>query len=394
VQVRYVDPSHLRPEELSSWEELAAQAVQPNPCAEPAFVIPASRHLVEGSAVRLLVVHDGPRWTACLPVRRAPRWRELPRGSVSAWHHLYCTSTAPLLDVNCPHEAVGLLLDHLVAPEELGSAPPRIFGIDELPEGAAAEALIDEASRRGLPLLVADRWKRAAVHKREHVEDYLSGLSSRRRAELRRRRKRLAERLGTDVKMVDRSDDPDAAEAFLTLEAAGWKGRAGTALACNPDHAAFFRSMCEGFRRTGHLHLWSLESENGRPVAMACRLQSMDVLFTFKIAFDEDYASLGPGVAAEMEALHAFHEREDLSMIDSCTDPANELLNELYPDRVTVCDIAIGLGSPIDKFLLSLFPRVRAARRRLLPSGRRTAQRTDRRAAARGGSISSFQGSL
>lgn len=366
MRARYVDPSRILPAELEAWEELAAGTAQPNACAEPVFVLPACRYLPGGSEVGLLVVYDGPQWMACLPVLHTSRWREVPRSAVCAWHHLYCTSTTPLLAAPGAREAAGALLDHLLSRHSDDTPRPHVLGLDALPGGPAADALIGEASRRGLPVLISDRWERAAVHRRARPEDYLSGLSSRRRSELRRRRKRLSEQIGAEVAMVDRSDDPDAVEEFLKLELSGWKGRAGTALACDPDHAAFFRSMCDGFRRSGRLHMWSLQGLPGKPLAIGCRLQSKDVLFTFKVAYDESYASLAPGVAAEVDAILAFDARKDLSLIDSCTDRSNDLLNELYSDRVTVSDIAIGLGNPIDRFLLALFPRLRAVRRRML----------------------------
>lgn len=394
MRARYVDPSRLLPAELEAWEELAAGAAQPNACADPAFVIPACRYLPGGSGARLLVVHDGPQWMACLPVLHASRWREVPRRAVSAWHHIYCTSTAPLLAASCAQEAAGGLLDYLMSRQRDGPPRPHILGMDEFPDGPAADALIGEASRRGLPVLVADRWERAAVHRRAHPDDYMSGLSSRRRSELRRRRRRLSEQIGAELVTVDRSCDLDAVEEFLKLEVSGWKGRAGTALACDPVHAAFFRSMCKGFRRAGHLQMWSLEGVPGKPVAIGCRLQSQDVLFAFKGAYDERYASLAPGVAAEVDAILTFHEREELSLIDTSTDRSNDLLNELYPDRLTVSDIAIGLGETVDGWLLALFPRLRELRRRLPLVVGGPAQRTERRAATSGGSISSVQGSL
>jgi hypothetical protein len=84
-------------------------------------------------------------------------------------------------------------------------------------------------------------------------EAYLeASMSGKKRKELRRQHARLSE---TGALTVERHRDAaDLAawiEQFLTLEAAGWKGKAGSALACRPDTAALFREAMKARHRRG-----------------------------------------------------------------------------------------------------------------------------------------------
>ena len=79
-----------------------------------------------------------------------------------------------------------------------------------------------------------------AMLERRPEDDYLSGMKTKRRRELDRQRRRLGEELGGEgpAETVDRSEDPDAVADFLRLEAGGWKGREGTAMAAQERDAA------------------------------------------------------------------------------------------------------------------------------------------------------------
>jgi hypothetical protein len=159
-------------------------------------------------------------------------------------------------------------------------------------------------------------------------------VSARRRREFRRLRRLLDEAAGVATEVRERSD-AGGVEAFLRLEASGWKGRKGTALASRNGHAGFFREMCGEFERMGRLRVLSLEAE-GRPVAMKCTVSAGDGLFYLKAAYDETFARFSPGLQLEREAVERFLADRSAggpSWIDSCTDPANDMINRLLPDR-------------------------------------------------------------
>ena len=82
----------------------------------------------------------------------------------------------------------------------------------------------------------------------------------------------------------------------------------------------------------GRLQLLDL-SVDGRTVAMKCNLIAGDVIYCFKIAFDEEYAAYSPGLLLERRTVDVFHTETEAAAMDSCADPHNAMINRLWPDR-------------------------------------------------------------
>ena len=62
-------------------------------------------------------------------------------------------------------------------------------------------------------------------------------------------------------------------ETFLALEAAGWKGKAGTAIACLPRDAAYFRRLVDAACREDALLVDALLLDD-QPLAMGVLVES------------------------------------------------------------------------------------------------------------------------
>jgi CelD/BcsL family acetyltransferase involved in cellulose biosynthesis len=160
------------------------------------------------------------------------------------------------------------------------------------------------------------------------------------RRELERKRRRLADDLGAPLRTVDRAEDAGAVEDFLELEASGWKGREGTAMASMGNDADFFRAVCASFRELGRLHLLSLEG-SGKRVAMACSLRAGEGIFCLKIAFDEGWRRYSPGALLVLDHASWFARHSDAAWMDSCVQPDNELVSRLWPGRRGIVTLAI-----------------------------------------------------
>ena len=139
--------------------------------------------------------------------------------------------------------------------------------------------------------------------------------------------------------MVDRSNDPSAVEEFLALEAAGWKGRQGTALLSRKEDAEFFRAACRGLVASGRLRFLALTGS--RTVAMQCNLIANGVIFGFKTCYDEELARHSPGVLLLLEVLASIS-LTGAVRLDSCAEPGNELVNRLLPDRRPLETLIVG----------------------------------------------------
>lgn len=323
----------LAPVDEAAWRELARRAIEPNPFFEPEAVLAARGHL-GAAATGLLVIREGGRWTACLPVRPI---RVAGRGVVlRSWPHLYAFLGMPLVDCEQPARALGALL----AAGVRGNAGGVLI-LQKLPlDGPGADTLRAALGEQGLVALMETRHERATLRRDEGV-DYLEHLGAHHQRETRRLGRRLADELGSPLEVVDRSADPAAVEKFLRLEATGWKGRQGTAMASHRGDAEYFRALCDGFRASGRLQLLALEA-GGRTAAMKCNLAAGGVLFCFKIAQDDELSRFSPGVQLEQANVAYFAEHRTERFMDSCAAPENTMINRLWRDRRAVGDVVVG----------------------------------------------------
>jgi hypothetical protein len=207
-------------------------------------------------------------------------------------------------------------------------------------DGPVAGALETVMRRRPRPALQVAGYERAALVRRSE-NDYLEEtLRPHHRRELRRLGRRLSEEMGAPLELHDRSDDPEAVEAFLAVEAAGWKGRGETAFASRGSHAQLFRELCDAFRSQGRLQLLALMAGD-RPAALKCNLIAGGEAFAFKIAYDETLSRFSPGVQLEERMVQVFHDDMSAGLLDSCADPDNSMINRLWPDRRPLVSWAI-----------------------------------------------------
>jgi len=322
-----LDPVSLDKAQLAAWQALADSAIEPNPFYEPAFVlaaIEAGEPSTRGLRL-LVVVGDDGRWLACLPAVKARHARLLPVWQ--AWNGPYVFLTCPLLAGESPGRQVAALL---------GGVPGRVTGraieFGCLPD----EGLAELAFNSGLQQLDwAPAWRRrferAFLVRRPDADAYTASISSHHRREANRRRRRLADTVGAEPEIVAAGGSAEAVDAFLEVEASGWKGLAGTALASREEDAAFFRLMCERFDRLGRVEILLLRA-GGRVLAAECVLLAGEGCFTFKIAFDEEFARFSPGIEVVLGQIGWFHD-SGILWSDSCADPDNRMINRLWPDR-------------------------------------------------------------
>ncbi len=124
---------------------------------------------------------------------------------------------------------------------------------------------------------------------------YEAGLGKGFRSDLKRCRRRLAERGEVSVSASDRlADVREGLSDLLRLEAAGWKGQQGTAIASRPRVERFYRSMVDWAAQRGSLRLFALRLD-GRAVAVLCGLQEQGALYAMKAGYDPQARRFSPG---------------------------------------------------------------------------------------------------
>jgi CelD/BcsL family acetyltransferase involved in cellulose biosynthesis len=275
-----------------------------------------------------------------------------------SWTHDYQLLGTPLVDRDRTRDTLAALLR---APWRT-RRPAMLLELEGTgDDGPVAHALDEAVEELGG---VAVRWEtheRAALVRRP--DGTVAPLSSSRLKRVRRSRRAL-ERAAGPVTVVDSAGDPAAVERFLALEAAGWKGRAGTAMAVRPADAAFFREVCARFAAAGRLELRTLEVEAG-PVAMQVALRAGDAVFHMKVAYDEAHGDHSPGVQLLVDYADRFP-AEGLALRDSCTAAGNVTESQVWPGRRRVSDVVVPFAGPVGRIGVAALARLRARRS---PSG-------------------------
>lgn len=313
------------------WDRLAASALS----ATPFY----SRHVLEAHvrhgitpAPRVLTAWRAGSLVGLWPYRTARvGWG---RRVHAAWTSPYVTASTPLVGPDRPADDVGLLLDAM-------AARGRSWLLPRFPVGCRVGAAVLEAcARRGWPTTVLAAFDRPVLDRRETYAAYEAGRSAGRRKDLRRRLRRLGEQGAVSVRSEHEGPGLAAAiDAFLQLEAAGWKGRRGTALASHSRTAAFGEALfgATGASVASRADLLLLD---GRPIAVSLALLADRTAFLLKTTYDEDLARFAPGVILENAIVRALHETSFADRLDSAAGPGTPL-DELYPDREPVGDVLL-----------------------------------------------------
>jgi len=345
------------PEASPAWRALAESSG--NAFFAPEFAIPAIAALAPGA--RVAIVSDGARRAvAAAPVVRTRLGRIAPAARVFA--HDYGPVGDPLVDPARLTAALRALVDGLSPP---GTATSVVIPYLDL-DGATASALGAIAAEQGRPVTIIGAHQRAILE-RTDATDLRAALPTRRRKEYARQLRRLADEAGT-IRLVTATGDAALAafEAYIALEASGWKGRAGTALAANPSIAAFARAAVANNAARGRVRVDTLLAGT-RPVAILTTFQSATTAFTWKIAYDEEAARYSPGAQLMLDVPARIFAETGVTRIDSLATADHPMIDHLWPGRVRVGTLVIGPvgGGLLHKAGLALAGWEAAARERV-----------------------------
>lgn len=287
-----------------TFADLCRRADAPNLHMAPAAVAAAPSFGVASEDIVVLAAHE-PRDERLLGLWALRRMRGLRSGLVAVLEAplvpLYEVSSAPVLDRERAGDAAVALLRAIVDAPDL----PKILKLPLFPVQGSVHAAIEAAlAVTGSTLATYEHWRRPMLAPRpeEDAERYL------RRAlgqgyKKRMQQHRQLEKAGALLYQRHRGEEALAAlDDFLALEAAGWKGRGGTALACRPRDAAYIRAVVRNFAATDAARIDLLRLD-GAPIAGGLLLDLAGQAHFLKIAYDEGKARLSPGRALAIEML-------------------------------------------------------------------------------------------
>lgn len=330
---------------------LSTRAIESNVFFNPHFLAPAMPRL-DDREVRLAVIRDGnehrSRLRLLVPfsVEKAP----IPVGVsvMRTWSNPFGPLGTPLLDRDDP---VGVVEDFLAMLSRPHLKLPKVLMLPEMRlDGAVASVLKTVAETSGLPLLTVGQTERPFLESTLDGEAYLKkSLSPHHAGEFRRQKRRLAEK-GNLVHHVARGPDEirPAIETFLALEARGWKGRKRTAMADDRYRAAFAREAVHGLAERDMCRIHALTLD-GKPIASLIVFIEAGIAYTWKTAYDEEYAAFSPGVLLLIDVTMQHLEDPNIDLTDSCAVPDHPVVSRLWSERKPIGTLMIGLTPAADR---------------------------------------------
>ena len=305
------------------WQALF-EAAQPNVFLAPAFAL-AARAIDPAPGLGAVVIMRDGQWIGFVPGRIGPG------GTVfSVWTHDYAPYGLPLVREGGEAAVLAALFPVL---RDRGVAALDWPMLDEGRFSTALEAFC--ADRR---VVVLDRHDRAC----------LDGAAPKLSKDHRRLARRLAEHGALDRVSTATGHPPDAAlDAFLDLEAAGWKGRKGTALAGSAATRGLCLAGISGLVSAGMARI-DIMRLDGRPIAVGVALMAGDRAWYWKTAYAEDLARYSPGLLLSHAIGHELMAGGGIRLADSCAIPGHSMIERIWLGRVTMTRqlIAVQAGAP------------------------------------------------
>lgn len=328
-------------ERVGAWRQLARSASEPNVFAEAWTVLPALNALGRMDEVAIGWVTD-PRGRALgvLPLAQGRAYGRLPVRHTTDWTHANAFSGTPIVragEETAFWQRLLKLLDDSDWPAFL-----HLRGLTE--DGPVLAGLRQAAGERGDPCAIVHRYERAMLSSPLSPDAYWAvNVRKKKRKELARLANRLADEGTVRVERLRNEQSAgDWTDRFLALEAAGWKGRAGSAMGCEPAKEAIFRETLSGAHGRRRLHALTLTLDE-RPIAMLATLLAAPGAFSYKIAFDEAFARFSPGVLIERHALSLLEE-PGIDWVDSCAAPDHPMIDSLWGERRSIVRVTVPLA--------------------------------------------------
>lgn len=330
------------------WKDLSARSVEPNALHAAAFATAAITRLADAEGFEAAALwRPGPQGDTLIglvPVRQEGVRQGRPLGATRVLSHNFGPLGTPVLDARHGLLACEAFLDwarrrlqarFLLVPFLTQTGPAAAMLRNAMVRGGLRHAVLNPF-RRGLAVKGAGRYTDETLTKKKR-HDMM----------------RLARRLGEKGALTqETATSPDevavALDAFLELEAAGWKGRGGTAAVQRADRRAFFEAGVNGMAADGHARV-QLMKLDGRTIAAGVLVLDRPRAYFLKIAYDEAYAAYSPGVQLALRVIDEVLEDPAVTSIDSLADPDHPMIDHIMRERLEIADWLVDLtpgGSP------------------------------------------------
>jgi hypothetical protein len=317
-------------EELRSaalaWDDLWWRSDVALPTVRAELLAQWLEHFKPHGGFHALVVADGPRWVAALPLVPCRVGWLIPAGGLPTNPWSPCGEL--LLDPAANADAaLGLLV---AAAGELSW--PLLWLNEAVPEAPRWQALLRACHRAGVGATYHERFRVGRVEIDKHWDIYQKRLPKSHRQGMHRALRRLA--CEGDVQFEMRSRlaveevEPWLQSAF-ELEDQGWKGTAGTSVLRTPGMFEFFVRHAGQLAEWGQLETATLRLD-GSMLAFVYGFRAKGVYFAHKISYDTRFAAFSPGQLLFHHIFERLHREGDVRAVDF-VGPMNQSLSRWRP---------------------------------------------------------------
>jgi hypothetical protein len=334
------------------WAELCASSVEDNVYYTPGYAQALLNTIERDTNIHFALAWDGTSLIGLLPFTQPRLPVPLVGATSQAWQSKYTFSCTPILHESNPGGAADILLEAMKSVGEHEWIIPVVNT-----HGLACQAMLAALTRAGYSSLFLNQFQRASFEPIVTFEQHMqSGISAKRRRDLARNRRRLEKlgRIGHRTYTFG-ADLSGAVAQFLTVEASGWKGRSGTALACRDDTKQF---AIEAFTKVDDNSTCRVDvlTLNDTPIAAGVIVFTGRTGFTVKCAYDETYASYSAGLLLELEVVRSFLSEKWAERLDAATEDAH-VIDSLWPARIEVADLLFSLSRRSPEWRLAALQR-------------------------------------
>jgi CelD/BcsL family acetyltransferase involved in cellulose biosynthesis len=274
------------------WRQLCEEGACDQPFFRPEWIASSVRAFASQHPVWLITVRDGSRLRAVLPLLEERVWASgLPATKLrSPADH---TPRFDFIHGQGPGIEEALQAGWRELKRHHGWDMIELLNV---PGGGAAERILNSA-REDRFLTYEHQCAQSPyipLNGGKPGKDFSQfALSSRFRYRLRNFWRNL-EKTGTVSLRRVETADPEILQQFYALERSGWKGKRGTAIACNAGTRKFYDSLAKDAAQYGYLSLYFLQRGDS-VLAAHFGFTCGGGYYPLKVAYDERYSQYGPG---------------------------------------------------------------------------------------------------
>jgi hypothetical protein len=345
------------PSLMPAWEALCGNSVEDNVYYSPRYAQALLNNIRCGVEPRFALVWSEADLIGFLPFTTPKLGIPIAGTGARAWQTDYTFICCPLLDRDRAADAADVLVDILASAHPGEWVIPRVYT-----QGRSCRAMIDALQAGDRPWQFSNKFLRATLKAGESFDVVTkSHVSSKRRRELARNRRRIEE-LGAVQHETHRGGAglKNAIAAFLQIEAGGWKGQRGTALVCDPATKAFALDAFTDSKAPSICRA-DLLTLAGKPIAAGITVFAGRTGFAVKCAYDETYRTCSAGLLLELEIMRSFLAESWADRLDAGTE-GEHVIEELWPGRLEVADLLFSCAPRYPHWRLSAFQRADQAK--------------------------------